>query len=576
VKRVTRRQLLVLMSGGTAGLALAACAPIQPPAPTPPPAPKPTEGPSQGPSSTAPKPAAAPTTAPAKPAEAKPEAAKPTAQAAPAAQPTAAAKTAGSPKKGGVFRATQLFDVIPRNPHIITFQNQLYYPQVFDTLIRYDLQLNPQPSLATSWEFTPDARGLRFTLRDDVVFHTGRPFTAEDVAWNIERIRDPKVSSQMRSYVAMISEVKAPDKTTLELTFDRPVPGMLDLFDGLYIADRETIADLEESRRAVGTGPFVWEEWRQGERMTLKRWDRYWKQGLPHLDGVEVRVVPDAQASLAALEAGASEMAVNPIETDIPRIRENRDLQALVSESGSQFYYVGANVASPPLDNKKLRQAISYAIDRKRFVDTSLAGIGDPYSVPWPKNSPAFDEEQNRRYDYNLERARALVKESGVPEGTELIFQPNGGFPALVNLAEIMRGDLEKIGLRLKIEVLESALWLQNLTGRTFKHLWDGTIGFMNTHPASLFIQAFPVRVGANSSNYESPEYARLVEQVQTAVSPADLKRAAHAVTELFLDEAFSMPVTPNKRAWGMRGYVQGVEYNMYDRILLENAWLDK
>lgn len=569
--RMTRRTFVSLLAGG-AGTLIAACAPIQPPAPTSGSVDKQSgTGSAQAPATSAPAAEGKPATAP------KPDA-QATAAPKPAAQTTAApaAKAGGTPKRGGVFRASQLFDVIPRNPHTITFQNQLYYPQVFDTLIQYDLQVKPHSRLATSWELTPDATGLRFKLRDDVIYHTSRPFTAEDVVFNIERIRDPQVASQMRSYVALIKEAKATDKTTVDLTFEKPVPGMLDLFDGLYMVDPETIGDLVESRRAVGTGPFVWKEWRQGERLTLERWDRYWKTGLPYLDGVEIRVVPDAQASLVGLETGAVEMAVNPIETDIPRIRQHPDLTALVSESGSQFYYIGANTTSPPLDNKKLRQAINLAIDRKRFVETSLAGVGEPLSIIWPRNSIGFDEEQNRRYQYDLERARALVKESGVPEGTELTIQPNAGFPALVSLAEILRSDLEKIGLRLKIEATEAALWLQNLTGRNFKHLWNGTMGFMNTHPASLFLQAFPVRVSQNSSNFESEEYGRLATRIQLAVKPDDLKAACREMTDFFQDQSFAMATTPNKRAWGLRKYVNGVEYNMFDRVLLENAWLDR
>src|SRR5918997_1634161 len=276
---VTRRRFLSLVGLSATGSLLAACAPIQAPSPT---------------------------AAPAKPAETKTaEALKPAAGAAPTAAPgaTPGAAAGGQPKRGGTLRVAQLSDVEPKRVHSITFVNYQLQYQVFDTLTRYDRQLKPQPELAESWSWSPDNKTLTFKLRQGVTFHSGRAMDAEDVKFNILRVKEERVASQMRPFANDVKDVQTPDKSTVVLQFDEPRPAIFDMFESLSIMDRETIAEAEDAKRLVGTGPFKWGQWTPGDRLTLTRNENYWKPGLPYLEGIELQVVPDAPSALVNLEA---------------------------------------------------------------------------------------------------------------------------------------------------------------------------------------------------------------------------------------------------------------------------------
>lgn len=574
--RVTRRRLLRLIGLSATGALLTACAPIGAPSPT-----------------AAPSKPAAPAE-PAKPAEAKPAAtpaeAKPAPTTAPAAKtseapkPTAAttaapgptAQAAGQPKRGGTLRVAQLSDVEPKRVHSITFVNYQLQYQLYDTLTRYDSQLKPQPELAESWSWSNDNRTLTLKLRQGVTFHTGRPFDAEDVTFNLLRVKEERVASQMRPFANDIKDIQTPDKATVVLQFDQPRPAIFDMFESLAIMDRETIADAEEARRLVGTGPFKWGQWTPGDRLTLTRNERYWKQGLPYLDGITLQVVPDAPSALVNLEARNVDVVVNPSEPDIARLRSDPKFGVLISESGAQYYSFGANVTTAPLDNKLVRQAINYGIDRKRFVDTVLAGIGEPTSIPWPKHSPAYDAELANFYAFNLDKARQLLEQAGVGAGgLDITLVSNAGNRNLAKAAQIAQADLAKINVRVKIEEQEPAAFQQLFTGRRIQQMWANIFGFNNMYPTTLMVQAFPWRVSGNVSHFESPEYARLVAAGQVATDPAEQKRIFRELTQLVLDESFMYPLSPQKNAWALAGNVKGAEDVTFGMLSLRGAWLD-
>jgi len=559
-RRMTRRRWLALASG-TAVLALGgACAPIATPSPTAPPA-KPT--------------AASPTQAPAagKPVEAaKPAPAKAADHGADKPGP---AQQGTSPKRGGTLRVAQLSDVEPKRFHSITFVNYQIQYQVFDTLTRYDRDLKPQPELAESWTWSNDNRTLTFKLRQGVKFHTGRELDAEDVKFNLLRVKEERVASQMRPFANDIKDIQTLDRATVVLRFDEPRPAIFDMFESLAIADRETIGEAEEAQRWVGTGPFVWGQWTPGDRLTLTRNEAYWKPGLPYLDGITLQVVPDAPGALVNLEAGSVDLVVNPSEPDINRLQADSKFGVLVSEAGAQYYSFGANVTNAPLDNKKVRQAINFGIDRKRFVDAVLAGVGEPTSIPWPKHSPAYDPELANFYAFDLEKSRRLLEEAGFgASGVDVTLIANGGNRNLAKAAQIAQADLAKVNVRIKIEEQEPATFQQVFTGRQMQQMWANIFGFNNMYPTTLMVQAFPWRVAGNVSHFEHPDYARLVKAGQVATDSGEQKRIFRELTQLVLDESFMYPLSPQKNAWAHRATLNGADYVTFGMLSLRDAWL--
>ena len=576
--RVARRRFLTLFGLSATGSLLAACAPIGAPSPTAAPA-KPAESkpaeskPVEAKPAQAPAAGAAPTTAPAAKAG---EAPKPAAEAKPTEAAKPGAQAGGQPKRGGTLRVAQLSDIEPKRVHSVTLVNYQLQAQIYDTLTRYDGQLKPQPELAESWSWSGDNRTLTLKVRQGVTFHTGRALDAEDVKFNILRVKEERVASQMRPFANDVKDVQTPDKATVVLQFDEPRPAIFDMFEGLSIMDRETIAEAEEAKRLVGTGPFKWGEWIPGDRLTMTRNESYWKPGLPYLDGVTLQVVPDAPSALVNLEARSVDVVVNPSETDVARLRSDPKFGVLISEAGGQYYSFGANVTVAPLDNKKVRQAINYGIDRKRFVDTVLAGIGDPTSVPWPKHSPAYDPEQANFYAFNLDKSRQLLQEAGIGAGgLDVTLIANAANRNLAKAAQIAQADLAKVNVRVKIEEQEPATFQQLFTGRKIQQMWGNIFGFNNMYPTTLMVQAFPWRVAGNVSYFEHLDYARLVKAGQVAIDPAEQKRIFRELTQLVLDESFMYPLSPQKNSWALAGNVKGPEDLTFGSVSFRGTWLD-
>ena len=564
---VSRRRFLRLIGLSASASMLAACAPIQPSAPTAAPVARPTDA------AAAPKPAA---TAPAAtgPAGTAPTTA-PAANTAPA--PTGAGvATAGQPKRGGTLRVGQQFDIqIPR-PHAITFQHYSVVYAIFDTLVRLDPTNKPRPELAESWEFSNDFKTLTLKLKQGVKFHTGRDFGAADVVWNLERVRDPKANSQNLTMARSITNMDSPDPRTVVLTFEAPRPAVFDMLDALWILDPQSLADADEGRRWVGTGPFAWQSWTPGDRLELKRFEGYWKPGLPNLDGITMRVINDPQALLAQLEGNALDMVVNPAFEQVGGLQGDPSLRVLQSENGAQMYYVGLNVTTPPLDKKEARQAINYGIDRKRVVSAALSGVGEATSIPWPKSSLAYDASKQDTFAFDPEKSKALLEQAGLSGGFDLPFVTSQALPGLSKMAQVIQSDLARANIRVKIEEVEAAELTTRLTGRKFTHAWNLGFGFNNLHPSTVFSVAFPWRVGNNSSYYESPEYTELVQKLQVVTDPEEGKRVFAQMTDHVLDASFVIPVTPQKRMWATRADLRDVAWGQEDALFLEQAWLDR
>ena len=482
---------------------------------------------------------------------------------------------AAQPKRGGTLKCAKVGDIAGKNVHSLAANNFLMTALAWDTPIRFDANVKPQPWLAESWEWSKDNLALTLKVRKGVKFHSGREVTAEDFKFNLERVRRPEVASQMRQGGDKVKEIVLGDPYTITLKFAEPNPAIWDMLETLYITDKNDV-DNKDAKVVTGTGPFKWVEWRPGDRLVFERNPNYWVQGLPLLDRIDISVMKDVSAMALALESGAVDLIEQPLDRDFVRFRDSGKFQAIASPFWSDFYYIASVVNVPPLDNKKLRQAINYSIDRQRFVERALVGIGEAQSIPWPKNSPAYDADLAKSYKYDLDKARKLVQESGVNNPAVTIVTSSSITPNWVTLAEIVQADLGKVGFNAKIEMVEYSVWRDRLVNQKMQSLWTGQHGFSHMHPSSLATLAYPWRVGNNSSSYNSPEYARLNRLAGVTVDPVEAKKVYRQLTELILDESFMMDASPQLRTWVMAPYVKDFNFGEGNYVYQEKTWLDK
>jgi peptide/nickel transport system substrate-binding protein len=484
---------------------------------------------------------------------------------------------AAEPKRGGTLRLGHVGGVLNFDGHRLSRGNYPMLNQVYNTLIRYDTDLKAHPELAESWAFARDGKSLEFKLRQGVPFHNGRELTAEDVVWNVTRTQDKKVAAHARPLALAITRAEAPEKYRVVLHLERPTPAILDLFDTLYIVAKESEPDLKQ--KGVGTGPFQVASWSPGDRAVFKRFPNYFRKGLPHLDEVVLQQVPDAAALVVNLEAGALDVVDDLPPRDAVRLRDHPKVRVVQTFPGSIVFDIMLNVTRPPFDKKKVRQAISHAVDRKRFVDTVLVGIGEPWCQPFPKQSLGYVPDLGTAHcEFNLDRAKQLIAEAGHPQGFEAVLHiSTGTFPLTRQLAQILQSDLAKIGVRLTIRDVEPAQYREVTWGEKDKFaIVLHAFGRANRDPDMLFKAAGAWYAEGAMHLYTSPEYRQLIEEAGTTFDLQKRRQAYARLGRLIADEAFTLTLAPQITLYGHQAAVQGARWDVDGRVILEGAWLDR
>jgi peptide/nickel transport system substrate-binding protein len=482
---------------------------------------------------------------------------------------------AGQPRSGGTLRMGEPVEMALLDGHVN--QGQGSYDtlwQVFDKLTVYDDKLVPQSRLAESWDFSSDQKTLKLNLRKGVQFHNGKELTSDDVKWNMLRVRDPKVAvAQLAAQSSWWTEIETPDKYTVVLKSEQARPSVFDFFEYFNILDRGTVEGPNAATTVVGTGPFTFGEWAQGNHLELVKNKNYWNPNRPYLDAVRVQFVKDLPALTSQFEADSLDIVMTPALTDFTRLQKDTKYGTLVNPISGTVSVLNLNLTVPPLDQKAVRQALNYAMNRQRFVDVARLGIGNAQDLPWSPSSPAFEPAKNTHYTFDLDRAKSLLAVAGV-SGLTLDFvyftgNPSGG------LAQIYQADLAAIGVRLNIVQTELAVWRELANTRKYNGISGGASTYANLEPVSMLGSSTAWNYTGNSSGYTSETYTRLVTSAASEPDTARRKQLYSQLNDLILDESFVMPISPTPTFTAFNGRVRGVGYSAHEAVNLANVWLE-
>lgn len=477
------------------------------------------------------------------------------------------------PLQGGTLRIGQLGDVQGFDPAIIPTANYVYLNQLYDTLTLYDEDFDVTPQLATAWSFDDDGRAMTLTLRPDVVFHDGRAMTASDVVYSLERIQDPGLGANLQSLSMMVTSVEAVDDHTVRLTFEEPSPAVFDLLDMLFIVDRAAIETPDATPN--GTGPFRFVRWQPGGSLTLAANEAYWKDGLPYLDGVEILPFADRSSLAANLQAGAIDVARQPSPSDLDRLSRDSRFERVIGASGSYVNSLLFNVRQPPLDDKRVRRAISMATDRQQFINVYLNGLGEPWYQPLPRHSLGFDPTIGEPYAYDPEAARELLAEAGYPDGFTISMISSGAWlPGTTELAQIVQQNLADVGITVNVRELEQAAARPLFVAGDFDMFAFG-YGRAAKDPAFLYGAALVWRPGGNTG-FDAPEYTSLIERGATTLDLDERREIYREIARLAVDEVFVAPVAENPTTWLTSTAVEAFRYTLESHEMLEGVWLDR
>jgi len=385
-------------------------------------------------------------------------------------------QSGGTPKPGGtatIALESELHTLDPMDSSLLV-EREVFY-NLYDSLFTIDPSLKIQPGLVTQWD-TSDPKNYKFTLRAGVKFQDGTPFNAASVKANIERYKTG-ATSRRKSDLSSVDTVevvddthvvfhlKRPDSTLLATLVDRA--GMMVSIDAVSKAG----ANFSLAPAGAGTGPFQFVEWKRNDHLTLKKNPAYWRSGLPYLDGVTYRAIPDVNAILAALKTG---------DIDIARLIAGKDVAGLKADSSFVYKDVPAigfnglelNAGAPPFNDPAKRQAVAMAIDRYAVLKDIDFNIGVVAYGPIPPSSWAYDSSENI-YDH-----ADASKAKSVATGFTFTYKTTSD-PVNQQLAQLLQSELAAAGITMQIQTEEFATYQQECANHQFQACnvsWSGRI----------------------------------------------------------------------------------------------------
>lgn len=392
-----------------------------------------------------------------------------------------------STQTGGTFIFGRGADSTSLDPINVTDgESFIVTEQIFNTLVDYKPDSTEViPSLAKSWTNSEDGLTWTFTLQEGVKFHDGTDFDAEAVVYNFNRWMDPKHPQHKGDfgYYAymfggfkgdqghVIKEVVAKDKYTVEFHLNFPQAPFLNnlAMSPFGIASPAAIEKYGEKfgENPVGTGPFKFVEWKKGDSITLEKNPNYWKPGLPKLDKVIFRSIPDNTNRYTALKNGEIDLMTGLNPEDAQSVKENPKLQLFLRPS-MNVGYLAFNTKVKPFDDPRVRQALNMTVNKKEIIDSFFAGLAEPAVNPMPPSLWGYNDEI-QDYPVDLEKAKALLAEAGYPNGFETdlwyMSEPRDYMPNGQKVAEVLQADFAKIGVKVKLVTFDWITYLDK-TGK--------------------------------------------------------------------------------------------------------------
>ena len=274
---------------------------------------------------------------------------------------------ASGPQAGGTLTMSLGPDFTTFHPYF-DVSTKWFKPMIFEPPIRISDAGDFEPWLAESWEMGEDKQSVTLKMREGVKFHNGREMTADDVVWSVGHAMDEELGHHLSDRFQTATGATKIDDYTVRIDYSEPTASILDGIARMYIFPEEAAESIETI--PVGTGPFQYENWIPGDSLTLTRFEDYWQEGLPYLDKIVIKPLPDEQSRLINLQTGSIEALMDVPLVEKAGLEEEPGMVVGQVAPGFTFWAFLMNVNAPPFDNVLVRQAMNYAIDRDKIIDT--------------------------------------------------------------------------------------------------------------------------------------------------------------------------------------------------------------
>jgi peptide/nickel transport system substrate-binding protein len=425
---------------------------------------------------------------------------------------------------------------------------------IYNGLVKYDKNMNIVGDLAESWVITEDGLVITFHLRKGVKWHDGQPFTAKDVLYTYQVTVDPKTPTAYAGDFLKVKKAEALDDHTFRVTYDKPfAPALISWSSSLlprHLLEGKDITKSGLSRQPIGTGPYIFKEWVAGQKIVLVSNPDYF-ESQPYIDGRVTRIIPDTATMFLELRArNIDMMGLTPLQytrqTQNNLFRQNFEKYRYLAFA---YTYLGYNLKHPFFVDKRVRQAISYAINKEEIISGVLLGLGKPATGPYKPGTWAYNENV-RKYSYNPEKARELLRaagwtktnkdgileKAGRPFTFELI--TNQGNETRQKCAEIIQRQLKEVGIDVKIRILEWAAFVNDfINKRRFEAVILGWTIPLDPDAFDVWHSSKTAPQELNFISYKNPEVDALLEQARSMFDQKQRKKYYDRFQEMLAED---------------------------------------
>lgn len=430
---------------------------------------------------------------------------------------------------------------------------------IYSNLVRLNENNEFVGDLAKSWEYVDDVT-VNFELHEGVKFHNGETLTSEDVKFTMERLA---TSSKVGHLIKMIDNVEVIDDTHFTIHMNTPSNALVSsLFhSGAAILCKSHVEAIEAEGKTVadvpnGTGPYKFVEYITGTSCELAKNEDYFdKDRMPQNDGVKIIVYPEDAARTIALETGEIDLCLNVPTTDAQKIRDNENLE-LNQVTSTRIEYMGLTTNKAPFDNKLVRQAMNYAVDKEAVVTAATENEAVPFDNYIGAAAIGYYDVVTK-YERDLDKAKELLAEAGYDESNPLEFTAYLSSDTRSKSATVIQANLAEIGVKMNIEQMESATFYERCANGEPDAYFAGWVA--NAEPDNTYRALWTTEGGNNYSHYENDKMLELVNIASTSRDSAEVQAAYEEVLRTISDDAIWVPLYSLDYQLAYQAGLQGV-----------------
>lgn len=456
---------------------------------------------------------------------------------------------------------------------------------MLEGLIGFDKDMKMIPVLATDWQASQDAKEFTFHLRKGVKFQDGTPFNAEAVKVNVDRLADPKSTLKRHSLFALVDHTDAVDEYTVKVVLKEPFGAMLNNFahPAAMMISPKALKEYgkDVSKHPVGTGQYVFKDWVQGDHLTVTKNPDYWQKGQPKLDGITFKNVPENGARIAMLKTGEADF-IYPVPTEEAKALNGQNGITIEHKPSIIVDYVSMNTNKKPFDNPKVRQALNYAIDKDAFIKVIYNGYAGPLTSIIAPNTQFFSAQTP--YPYDLNKAKALMKEAGYENGFEATLWSSNN-SNYIKATQFLQQQFSQIGVKVKIENMEAAtmsdkIWKvkdpSEATIQLYFGGWSPSTGDADWGIRPLFGKDMIPPAGYNTAYYMNDQANQLIQEGIKKADSAQRKAAYAKVQQQIWTDAPWVFLDTRETISGAKSYIKGAYLLPDGALSVENAEIVK